>query len=183
MWTCNTCNANHEPPEINAANRQDGGGGDNADNGKDNGNNGRDGQDPQGSISTQLVQSVRGLEESVLQSLRGHGHRDDDVLSYADVQKQLPKFSAPTVARTWEHYIRRVMKAIRDNKIADHRRASLLYSKIEGDAEKIANALSQNNLDDFDALVAALTKKFVKIRDREKAKLVLYGECKRKENS
>ena len=75
------------------------------------------------------------------------------------------------------------MKAIRDNKIADHRRASLLYSKLEGDAEKIANALSQNNLDDFDALVAALTKKFVKIRDREKAKLVLERRVQKKGES
>ena len=168
---------------VRWSNRGGGGGGGHDPHGSNDGDGSdRDGGDPNRSrnYSARGSQANARLEDSLWNSLRAFNRRDDDVLSYSDVQKSLPKFSAPTAARPWESFFKRVNKAIRDNNIASSRRASLLYSKLEGDAEKVATSLSQAHLDDYESLVAALTKKFVKVRDREKARLTLERRVQKK---
>ena len=120
------------------------------------------------------------FQDTLLESIRTINRPRDDVLSFSDVQKSLPKFGAPTTARTWESYISRVNKAIRDNDIPYHRWASLLYSKLEGEAEKCANTLSEEAQDDFEALCDALKKKFVKPRAREQAHCLMEKRYQKK---
>ena len=128
------------------------------------------------------LEMFKGMFDSINQTFRKPADRDD-VLSYQEVQKSLPKFSAPTTARSWEQYLRRVEKALRDNNIPRHRWASLLYSKLEGEAEKAVAGLSEAALDDWDDLVGALNKKFVKPRDREQAHVLLEQRVQGKEES
>ena len=66
-----------------------------------------------------------------------------------------------------------VPQDLQDNEIPEDRWASLLYTKLEGDAEKTVSVLGEDRLNSLDDLLEVLNKRFVKVRDREDASLAL----------
>ena len=104
-------------------------------------------------------------------------------LSYADVCKAVPVFKAPSIFRTWDQYLTKFLKLVRDNEIAECNWANIIFQKLEGDAEQTVAALEPEEQNDFQKIVNCLTKKYVKHQDREDASVLLEMRVQKKDET
>ena len=94
-------------------------------------------------------------------------------LTYAEVLRNIPVFKAPTAERSWESYLSKFIQICEDNDVDERDFGRTLFLKLEGDAELTASNLEKPLRSDFPSLVNCLTKRYVKVQDREDASVEL----------